>query len=51
VSVDPNAEAIARAQRLLPVHLKRKIRFEVASGDRLHFADKSFDIAVLSWSL
>ena len=51
VSVDPNADAIALAQRLLPAHLRRTVRFEVASGDRLHFADESFDIAVLSWSL
>lgn len=51
VSVDPNAESIARAQRLLPAHLRPKVRFEVGSADRLHFADASFDIAVLSWSL
>ena len=51
VSVDPNAEAIARAERLLPVRLRRKVRFEVASGDRLPFANERFDIAVLSWSL
>ncbi len=51
VSIDPSPVSITRARRLLPRHLRRRVRFAVGSGDTLGFGNERFDIAVLSWSL
>lgn len=51
VAIDPEAEEIARANRMIPARLRGKVRFEVGSGETLRFPDRSFPIAVLSWSL
>ena len=51
VAIDPDAEEIARASRMIPVHLRGKVRFEVGSGETLRFRDRSFPAVVLSWSL
>lgn len=49
--VDPDAEQIERAKRLLPVRLRGKIRFEVGYAETLRFPNRSFDAVLFSWSL
>ncbi len=51
VGVDPNAEAIGRAQRLVPAHLRRRIRFQVGHAETLRFPNQSFGAVLFSWSL
>ena len=51
VGLDPDQASIVRANRLTPAHLRRKVRFEVGSAETLRFRDRSFDVAVFSWSL
>lgn len=51
VSIDPIAADIAQANRLTPEYLRKKVQFEVGSGEALNFPDQSFQVAVLSWSL
>ncbi|MGH2452625.1 MAG: class I SAM-dependent methyltransferase [bacterium] len=50
-AIDPDAEAIARARRLLPARHKEKVRFRVGSGERLPFGGGSFPVAICAWSL
>lgn len=50
-ALDPDAEGIARARRLLPTRLAEKVRFRVGSGERLPFGGGSFPVAITSWSL
>jgi ubiquinone/menaquinone biosynthesis C-methylase UbiE len=50
-SIDPNAEAVSRARRLMPTRLRGRVRFSVASGESLRYDNERFDVAVLSWSL
>lgn len=50
-ALDPDAEGIAQARRLLREHLKARVRFRVGSGERLPFGGGSFPIAICSWSL
>lgn len=50
-ALDPDAEEIARARRITPARLAGKVRFRVASGERLPFGGGSFPIAITSWSL
>ncbi|HEV8340729.1 MAG TPA: class I SAM-dependent methyltransferase [bacterium] len=50
-ALDPDTEGIARARRLLPARLARKVRFRVGSGERLPFGGGSFPVAITSWSL
>jgi len=51
VAIDPDSDAIARARRVMPTRLQRKVRFEVGSGETLRFHDRSFPVVLLSWSL
>lgn len=52
VGIDPDGEQIARARELTARQLlRRKVRYEVGSGEHLPFPDATFDIALFSWSL
>lgn len=51
VGVDPDAAQIERAKRLLPAHLREKVRFEVGDAERLRFKPGAFDVVVFSLSL
>lgn len=51
VGIDPDPEQIARAARLVPKHLRRKVRFHVGQAEELPFPKHSFDAAIFSWSL
>jgi ubiquinone/menaquinone biosynthesis C-methylase UbiE len=50
-ALDPDAEGIAHARRVLPTRLVEKVRFRVGSGERLPFGGGSFPVAITSWSL
>ncbi len=49
--IDPDPALVAKANRLTPADLRPKIRFQVGSAEKLRFRDRSFDVAVFSWSL
>jgi ubiquinone/menaquinone biosynthesis C-methylase UbiE len=51
VALDPDASAIASAKDVVIGSGAARLRFEVGSGERLHFPDASFDVVLLSWSL
>jgi ubiquinone/menaquinone biosynthesis C-methylase UbiE len=51
MGVDPDAEQIERAKRLLPVRLRGKIRFEVGYAEPCVSPNRSFDAVIFSWSL
>lgn len=51
VGVDPSAEEIARARRLIPQQYRRRMHFELGQGERLRFRDRRFDLVLFSWSL
>jgi ubiquinone/menaquinone biosynthesis C-methylase UbiE len=48
---DPNAEAIAAAQRALPKRFAESVRLTVGQAERLAHRNTSFDTAVFAWSL
>lgn len=51
VGVDPDAGQIERATRLVPVRLRRKVRFQVGHAETLRFPEQSFHAVIFSWSL
>jgi ubiquinone/menaquinone biosynthesis C-methylase UbiE len=51
VAVDPDAEAVERARRSLPLELSDRVSYRVASGKEIELAPCSFELAVFSWSL
>jgi len=51
LAFDPDAEAIERARRSLPVELQQRVAYQVASGKALEVEPGSFDLALFSWSL
>lgn len=51
VGIEPEAHQLAEARRACPVDLRRRVRFVRATALTLPFADESFQIAVLAWSL
>ena len=51
VATDPDAALIARAKRLTPASLKRKVRYRLAAAEDLRLPAQRFDVAILSWSL
>jgi ubiquinone/menaquinone biosynthesis C-methylase UbiE len=42
---DPDADAIERARRSLPVHLAERVAYRVASGKAIEVEAGSFDVA------
>lgn len=51
LAVDTESESIAVARKSTPKELADKVRFRVASAEKLRVRPNSFDIAFLSWSL
>jgi hypothetical protein len=51
LAFDPDAEAIARARRSLPVELSERVAYRAASGLEIELERTSFDLEVFSWSL
>ena len=51
VATDPSAALIARARRLTPVSLRKKVRYRVAAAEDLRSPHERFNVAILSWSL
>jgi ubiquinone/menaquinone biosynthesis C-methylase UbiE len=51
LAFDPDADAIQRARRTLPVELAERVAYEVASGTEVEVEPSSFDLTVFSWSL
>ena len=50
-AIDPNPRDIRAARQSTPKHLKRRVRFQVATAEDLPFRDGEFAVAVFSWSL
>jgi ubiquinone/menaquinone biosynthesis C-methylase UbiE len=51
LAFDPDAGAVRRARRALPVELRDRVRYVVASGKEIEIEPHSFDLTVFSWSL
>jgi ubiquinone/menaquinone biosynthesis C-methylase UbiE len=51
LGIDIESESIAEARRATPPELAEKVRFRVASAEKLRVRPAGFDIAFLSWSL
>ena len=51
LAIDPDKQAIGRARRALPKHLKDHVRFVVGQAETLGLPEGSFDAAIFSWSL
>ena len=51
LAIDPDAEAVERARRCLPIELAQRVTYQVASGRQIEIKPGSFDLALFSWSL
>jgi ubiquinone/menaquinone biosynthesis C-methylase UbiE len=51
VGIDPDLDALRVAVIDRPADLYKKVSFYQASSLSLPFADKTFDLAILAWSL
>ena len=51
LAFDPDAEAVERARRSLPVELTDRVEYRVASGREIAIERCTFDLALFSWSL
>jgi ubiquinone/menaquinone biosynthesis C-methylase UbiE len=51
LAFDPDAEAVERARRFLPVTVADRVSYRVASGKEIEIEPHSFDLVVFSWSL
>jgi predicted RNA methylase len=51
LAFDPDAEAVERARRTLPIELAQRVSYQVASGKEIEVEPGSFDLALFSWSL
>lgn len=51
LGLDPSATAIEAARKALPERLRPKIRFQAADVTAAELPAKSFDVALLAWSL
>jgi predicted RNA methylase len=51
LAFDPDAEAVERARRSLPVELVQRVTYQVASGREIDLEPGAFDLALFSWSL
>jgi predicted RNA methylase len=51
LAFDPDAEAVGRARRYLPIELAQRVRYQVASGKEIEVEPGAFDLALFSWSL
>ncbi len=51
LAFDPDAEAVEKGRRALPVELADRVSFLVASAEQIEIEPVSFDLVVFSWSL
>jgi 2-polyprenyl-3-methyl-5-hydroxy-6-metoxy-1,4-benzoquinol methylase len=51
LAFDTDAEAVARARRLLPAGLRDRVAYRVASAEELDVEPGAFDLVLFSWSL
>ena len=51
VGIDPDQNALIIARADSPHALREKVRFTRATASHIPFSKKTFDIAVLAWSL
>jgi hypothetical protein len=51
LAFDPDAEAVERARHSLPVELRDRVTYRVASGKQVEVEPSSFDLVLFSWSL
>ena len=51
LAFDPDAESVGAAGRALPVELKDRVEFRVASAEAIEVERGAFDLVVFSWSL
>lgn len=50
-AVDPDGDAIAKANAALPPELSEKVTFAVAGAAEVDVSGRRFDLALFSWSL
>ncbi len=50
VGIDPDRSLVDRASRVTPERTRRKVQFRVGRTEKLPFRDRSFDVAIFSWS-
>ena len=51
LAFDPDADAVGEARRSLPVELRARVAYRVASAREIEVEPGSFDLVVFSWSL
>jgi predicted RNA methylase len=51
LAFDPDADAVGRARRSLPVELCQRVTYRVASAQSIQLKPHEYDLAVFSWSL
>ena len=50
-AIDPSADLIHAARKILPMGKAKQIRYQVGSAERLKYPSNSFDMVVFSWVL
>jgi ubiquinone/menaquinone biosynthesis C-methylase UbiE len=51
LATDPDAEAVAAAERSLAAELRERVTFRVAAAAEVDVPPSSFDLILFSWSL
>ena len=51
VGVDPDSERLAETANTRPDRVQTAVAFALAEAEMLPFADKTFECAILAWSL
>jgi ubiquinone/menaquinone biosynthesis C-methylase UbiE len=51
LAFDTDADAVERARRALPADLAGRVTYRVASAREIEVEQRSFDLALFSWSL
>ena len=51
LAFDPDADAVARAERELPAQLREVVEFRAATAESIEIERGEFDLVVFSWSL
>ena len=51
LAFDQDGDEVAKAHAALPRKLRRRVSYRVASGKEIELEPRSYDLALLSWSL
>jgi ubiquinone/menaquinone biosynthesis C-methylase UbiE len=51
LGIDPNEEAITRAQAATPKRRQAAVTFQVGNAASVNLPANAFDVGILSWSL